>query len=94
MRPLIVHTATCDAVIHGPARRVRCSCGADPDDDATPARCPMCGRSLIDGVGIAWSTVVAEIDGRQIVVVTCDWSRCIELARSCSEPGPLAARPA
>jgi hypothetical protein len=82
-----LHMPGCARLRHEPLRRVRCSCGADPHDTATPELCPACGGDL--SWLTAWLTQVV-VGGRVVNVVTCHAAACrAQSERLATERQPL-----
>lgn len=81
----ILHLPGCARIRHEPERQVRCSCGADPHDAATPERCPACDLDLSPLV--SWCTVVV-VDGRAVNVITCSTEECRARAEQLARRAP------
>lgn len=69
----LTHQPDCARLRHAPVRRVRCSCGSDPRDTATPEHCPACGGDLL--ALTAWQAPVV-CDGFSVIVSTCSAEDC------------------
>lgn len=86
---VVQHLRDCARLRHGPRRRVRCSCGADPHDDAPPERCPACDGAM--SALTSWCTPVV-VDGFAVKVITCSAEACRAQAEQIARPAIEEAR--